>query len=120
MVPSGRVTAWVTPGGEGTVSPSHDRRMGRSKVVGDWRVAPYLRGGPGLLVRQLSRESGGWRMVIRVGLSEDAKREQGELGLRVVLPGRKFHSHPALRPVLLIDVNDDNFCTLSQRGDSWP
>ncbi len=43
-------------------------------------------------------------MVIRVGLSEVTERERGELGLRVVLPGRKFHSHPALRPGRLIEL----------------
>ena len=41
-------------------------------------------------------------MVIRVGLSDVTKRERGELDLRVVLTGRKFHSHPALRPGRLI------------------
>jgi hypothetical protein len=41
-------------------------------------------------------------MVIRVCLSEVTRREQGELGLRVVLPGRKFHSQPALRQGRLI------------------
>ncbi len=47
---------------------------------------------------------GEWWLADGVGLSEDAKREQGELGLRVILPGRKSHSHPALRPGWLIEL----------------
>ena len=54
-------------------------------------------------MRPRARESGSWRRLIRVGLSEVTEREQGELGLRVVLSGRKFHSHPALRPGRLIE-----------------
>ncbi len=99
MVPSGRVAAWVTrtyPGGG---------RHGESK---SWPTNGSVQGGRGLESGSMSERWPGSACEAAVPgewwlADGDPSRFVRGRSLRVVLPGRKFHSHPALLPGRLIE-----------------